>query len=34
MTGYNNYVTSLEPLQTSLKSAGLKPLEGATPLAP
>jgi photosystem II stability/assembly factor-like uncharacterized protein len=34
MAGFNAYVTSLGPLQSSLKSAGIKPLEGTTPLTP
>jgi photosystem II stability/assembly factor-like uncharacterized protein len=34
MAGYNSYVSSLEPLQSSLKSVGLKPLEGVTSLTP
>jgi photosystem II stability/assembly factor-like uncharacterized protein len=31
---YNGFVANLAPLQTQLKSAGLKPLEGATSIAP
>jgi hypothetical protein len=34
MAGYNQYVSTLAPLQSALKSAGLKPLEGVKPLAP
>lgn len=32
--GYNAYVGSLAPLQASIKSAGIKPIEGATPATP
>jgi len=31
---YNDYVGLLSPLQTALKSAGIKPLDGATPVSP
>jgi len=31
---YNAFVSSLAPLQSSLKTAGIKPLDGATPLSP
>ena len=31
---YNAFVTNLAPLQAQLKSAGLKPLDGASPLSP
>jgi hypothetical protein len=31
---YNSYVASLASLQSSLKSAGLKPLDGVTPVTP
>lgn len=34
MTGYNDYVSSLAPLQAALKRAGIKPLEGASSLTP
>ncbi len=34
MGGYNGYVSSLGPLQAALKKAGMKPLDGATPLTP
>lgn len=34
MQGYNSYVASLAPLQTRLKSAGIKPLEGLNPITP
>jgi hypothetical protein len=34
ISGYNDYVSSLTPLQASLKSAGIKPLEGASPVTP
>jgi photosystem II stability/assembly factor-like uncharacterized protein len=32
--GYNGYVGALAPLQSAMKNAGLKPLDGATPLTP
>lgn len=32
MNGYNNYVASLESLQTALKNAGLRPLQGVEPV--
>ncbi len=32
--GYNAYVASLAPLQAALKKAGMKPLDGVTPLTP
>jgi len=31
---YNDYVGLLSPLQTALKNAGIKPVEGATPVSP
>jgi hypothetical protein len=31
---YNDYVGLLSPLQTALKNAGIKPLDGATPVSP
>jgi photosystem II stability/assembly factor-like uncharacterized protein len=34
MDGYNAYVSSLAPLQASLKKAGIKPLDGTNSLAP
>ncbi len=34
MSGYNEYVASLASLQTALKQAGIKPIDGANPLAP
>jgi hypothetical protein len=34
MAGYNAYVSSLSPLQSALKSAGVKPLDGVKPLTP
>ncbi|HYL27838.1 MAG TPA: hypothetical protein VEW74_08380, partial [Candidatus Nitrosotalea sp.] len=34
MAGYNRYVGSLNGLQSALKSAGIKPLDGAGPLTP
>ncbi len=34
MAGYNGYVSSLRPLQAALKRAGIKPLEGTTPVTP
>lgn len=34
MAAYNSYVASLAPLQASLKSAGIKPLEGINPVTP
>jgi len=33
-SGYNAYVGSLAPLSAALKSAGLKPIEGAAPVTP
>ncbi|MBV8531774.1 MAG: hypothetical protein JO104_10685 [Candidatus Eremiobacteraeota bacterium] len=34
MAGYNAYVESLSSLQAAFKSAGIKPLQGANPVAP
>lgn len=34
MAGYNEYVSSLSSLQAALKSAGIKPIEGANPVTP
>ncbi len=34
VAGYNAYVSSLAPLQAALKKAGIKPLDGVTPLTP
>ena len=34
MSGYNAYVGSLEKLQTALKVAGVKPLQGLNPVTP
>ena len=34
MSGYNSYVGSLEKLQTALKVAGVKPLQGLNPVTP
>jgi photosystem II stability/assembly factor-like uncharacterized protein len=31
---YNDYVGLLSPLQTALKNAGIKPVDGATPVSP
>lgn len=34
MAGFNQYVSSLAPLQSALKGAGLKPLDGVKPVTP
>jgi hypothetical protein len=34
MEGYNDYVGTLGRLQALLKNAGIKPLDGLTPVAP
>ncbi len=34
IAGFNQYVSSLAGLQSALKQAGLKPLEGVTPVMP
>ena len=34
VSGYNSYVGSLEKLQTALKGAGVKPLQGLNPVTP
>jgi hypothetical protein len=31
---FNGFIASLTPVQTQLKTAGIKPLDGATPIAP
>jgi hypothetical protein len=31
---YNDYVGLLSPLQTALKNAGIKPVDGAAPVSP